>query len=44
MGIEGITSFYEDLGVDAETDSVTLVISYHMEAETMGTYSSVEFI
>lgn len=41
---EGIAAFYEHLGVDAATDTVTLVISYYMNAETMGVYTLEEFV
>ena len=29
---EGIATFYDNLGVDAASDPVTLVISYYMQA------------
>ena len=39
---EGVGQFFEDLGVDP-LDPVTLVISYHMDAKTMGEYTKTEF-
>eukprot|EP00347_Sterkiella_histriomuscorum_P007128 403350156 len=41
---EGIATFYDNLGVDAASDPVTLVISYYMQAQTMGFYTQEEFI
>ena len=42
MESEGIQKFFADLGVDP-MDMVTLVISKHMNAETMGEYTFEEF-
>ena len=39
MDEEGIDKFFKDLGVDSETDIVTLLASKYMEAATMGTYT-----
>lgn len=43
MEVEGITQFFTDLGVDAQSDIITLLLSYYMGATTMGTYSFEEF-
>lgn len=40
---EGIAAFYELLGIDAATDTVTLLISFYMNASTMGIYTLEEF-
>ena len=40
--IDGVQKFFEDMGVDP-MDIVTLLISYHMKAQTMGEYSFDEF-
>lgn len=40
--IDGMQKFFEDLNVDP-MDIVTLLISKHMKAQTMGTYSWEEF-
>ena len=36
---DGIAEFYDNLGVDAASDPVTLLISFYMGAKTMGFYS-----
>lgn len=43
IDIEGITKFLSDLSVDP-LDPVTLVISYHFNAKTMGEYTKDEFL
>lgn len=35
--------FYSDLGVDPQADNITLLISYYMDAKTMGEYTWEEF-
>ena len=40
--VEGIQKFYDDLGVDP-MNVVTLILSKHMQAETMGFYTFEEF-
>lgn len=42
MGVEGISQLCADLGVEPD-DVVVLVLSWHLEAETMCTYSQKEF-
>lgn len=42
MEIEGISKFFVDIGVNP-VDSVTLVISKYMNAETIGIYTKDEF-
>lgn len=39
MDEEGIDKFFTDLGVNSETDIVTLLASKYMEAASMGTYT-----
>ena len=39
---EGVSAFFDDLGIDP-MDPVTLVISFYMQAEEMGTYKQKEF-
>lgn len=41
---DGIANFFDQLGVDASSDPVALVISYYMGAQSMGTYSQQEFV
>lgn len=41
--VEGIMKFYSELGVDAQADTITLLISYYMGAQTMGEYTWDEF-
>ncbi len=41
---EGIAKFYEDVGIDAQQDTVALLISYYMAAKQMGIYEKEEFI
>lgn len=43
MAVDGMLSFCEDLGVDPE-DVITLVLSYHMQAERMMEYKREEFL
>jgi DCN1-like protein 1/2 len=40
---EGLMRFFTDLGVDPETDSITMYISYKMGAANIGTYTFTEF-
>ncbi len=40
---EGVAAFYEDLGVDAGSDLVSLLLSQYMGAQTMGVYTQQEF-
>lgn len=41
--IEGLQRFFEDLGVNAATDLVTMLISQRMNAANMGVYTFAEF-
>jgi hypothetical protein len=41
---EGITNFFKELGVDAESDIMALYISMFMKAKQMGEYSEGEFM
>ena len=41
--IEGLQKFYEDLGVNAGSDIVTMLISCKMNAKAMGAYTAAEF-
>jgi len=41
---EGIAKFYEDLGINAESDTVALLISSYMGAKQMGVYEKEEFL
>ncbi len=34
--IEGLQKFFDDLGVNAASDTVTFLISYKMNAQSMG--------
>lgn len=43
MEAEGIQSFYAQVGIDAEKDLVTFLISYYMKAQTMGSHTFEEF-
>ena len=40
---EGVQQFCEDIGVDAETDTIVLAIAWKMDAEEMGTFTRKEF-
>ncbi len=42
--IDGLQKFFEDLGVNAATDIVTMLISMKMGAANMGIYTSAEFV
>jgi hypothetical protein len=44
MDEDQIEKFYMDMGVDAGTDIVALLISMHMGAKKMGCYEKSEFI
>ena len=44
MDDESIEQFYKDMGVEAESDVVVLLISKHMEAENIGEYTAQEFM
>ena len=44
IDMDGLIKFYEELGVDAASDPVAIVISYHMGAEKMGEYQREEFM
>ena len=41
--VEGLSQFYQDLGINPATDTVSLLISYYMGAKTMGVYTKEEF-
>ena len=43
MEEEGIEKFFKDIGVDSDTDIVTNLVSMHMGAAKMGTYTKQEF-
>ena len=40
---EGVQQFCQDIGVDAETDTIVLAIAWKMDAEEMGTFTRKEF-
>jgi Ca2+-binding EF-hand superfamily protein len=40
---EGVRRFYDDLGVDAASDNITIMISSKMKADNMGVYTANEF-
>lgn len=44
MEDDGIEKFYKDIGVDSNSDIVTNLVSMHMGAAKMGTYTKEEFI
>jgi hypothetical protein len=44
MDEDGIEKFYKDLGVNSNEDIVTNLVSMHMGAEAMGTYTKTEFV
>ena len=35
---------FEDLGINAATDTITIYISFKMNAENMGTFKQEEFL
>ena len=39
----GIERFYSDMGINAETDLMVLLISKYMGAENMGEYTRKQF-
>ncbi len=41
--VEGLQRFFEDLGVNPGSDTVTILISCKMKAANMGTYTQAEF-
>ncbi len=41
--MEGLQKFFDDLGVNAGSDIVTMLISMKMNAANMGVYTSAEF-
>jgi len=43
MDDDSIEKFYQDLGVNSETDEVVLLISSYMQAENIGEYTWPEF-
>jgi hypothetical protein len=43
MEAEGIEAFYSQIGIDAENDTTTFLISYYMKAKTMGSHTLEEF-
>ena len=44
MEEDEINQFFNDMGVNMETDIVSLLISMYMQAETMGEYKKPEFL
>eukprot|EP00351_Strombidinopsis_sp_SopsisLIS2011_P002844 CAMPEP_0116886482 /NCGR_PEP_ID=MMETSP0463-20121206/20365_1 /TAXON_ID=181622 /ORGANISM="Strombidinopsis sp, Strain SopsisLIS2011" /LENGTH=67 /DNA_ID=CAMNT_0004547013 /DNA_START=205 /DNA_END=408 /DNA_ORIENTATION=+ len=43
MDEEGIDKFFSDMGVNSESDIVTILASKYMNAASMGTYTHEEF-
>lgn len=43
MEADGIEKFYSQLGINAENDTITFLISFYMNAEAMGSHSFEEF-
>ena len=41
--MEGLQKFFDDLGVNAASDIVTMLISLKMNAVQMGTFTAAEF-
>lgn len=41
--VEGLQKFFEDLGVNAASDTVTILISCKMKAANMGVFTQPEF-
>ena len=44
MEEEGIGKFFNDIGIDSDSDIVTNLVSMHMGACKMGTYTKEEFL